>query len=413
LRFRRFGLCFLVAAFAWLPLLVLVEAAASQTGLPSPTVELCRIDVSPCQREVSLAPGEEVTLALIIRAPESANNSDGQSLFAWDVRLVLEDSNVVDLPDMAARGLLFREQDRPQSALAGLNLLNAGTLTDPSAGSYYRVKNSYSESDSRLEYAITTVAGEAGKLAQNQLDLEAGEEVLLGTLTLRGNRSGTARIVVDSTSPTASKLVLLDPSGELTVVDLSVRDSLALVNVGPEAERTRLEGQVWSDVPVGQDSFQPFTRPFGIEFWKQGSLPESQGGTDLPLPTFSNLRADDNGLFVIKDLSQALVPEGTYDLRAIGEGTLPYIHENVRIEASVHRPGDPPQVLTAILGPLRSGDLNGDAVVDIHDLSLFASSFGREVRETASGPSADFNGDGVVDGQDFSLMAANYGSRGD
>ena len=236
--------------------------------------------------------------------------------------------------------------------------------------------------------------------------------MLLGTLTLRGNRAGTARLAVDSTNPTASTLVMRDPSGELSVVDVAARDSSALVNVGSEAEKTRLEGRVWSDIPVGQGSFRPFTKTFRIEFRKQGLVSESQRDTGQPPPTFYNLRADDNGIFNIRDIPQELVPEGTYNLRAIGDGRLPYIHENVRVEASVRQPGGPPQVLGVTLGPLRSGDLNGDAVVDSHDLSLFAPSFGREVHEMASGLQADFNSDGVVDGQDFSLMVANYGSRG-
>ncbi len=402
-----------MAAVSWLPVLLLVEGSASQASQPSATVKLCRIDVSPCQQEVNLASGEDVTLALIVRVPESAGNSAGHSLFAWHFRLTLEGNEVVDFPDAAERGLPFSEQDLPQSALAGLNFLNAGAPEDPSTGSYYRIKNSYSESDSRLDYTITTVAGEAGQQAQPQLNLKAGEEIFLGTLTLRGNRTGSARLAVDSTGPAASKLVMLDPSGEFNVVDLADRDSLAVVNVGPEAEKTRLEGRVWSDIPVDKDSFRPFTRPFRIEFRKQGAFPESQGGTDLPPPTFSNLRADDNGIFAIRDISLEVVPEGTYNLRATGVGTLPYIHKNVRIEASVQLPDYPPQVLEVNLGPLRSGDLNGDAVVDIHDLSRFVSSFGREGGKTASGLEADFNGDGVIDGQDFSLMAANYGSRGE
>ena len=403
----------MVAALGWLPLLVLAQASASQPGQPVPTLELCRVDVSPCQRVVNLAPGQEGTLALFVGLPEPASYRPGRSLVAWHVRLNVVGSDVVEFPDAETTGLPFREQAGPQAALAGMNSLNTVPPADRAGGNYYRIKNSYSVRERSLEYAVTIVGGKVGQSAQLQLRLKAGERKLLGTLTLRGKGAGVARLVVDSTERAASKLVMLDPAGELSVADLASREPLAQANVGPAAEKVRLEGQIWSDVPTWEDSRQPFIKPFSMEVWEEDAVPVWQGGPDLPLATFNHVRPDDNGEFVIRDLPAELIPVGTYDLRVTGQGTLSYLFQDVGIESSLHPSGGPTQVLSVTLGPLPSGDLNGDNLVDDNDLSQLVASFGREIGETEAGSTADFNADGVVDGQDFSLLVANYGRRGE
>ena len=403
----------MVAALSWLPLLVLAQSSASQPGQLSPTLELCRIDVSPCQREVNLAPGEEVTLALFAGLPESAGGRPGRSIVGWHVRLKVVGSDVAEFPDAEATGIPFREQAGPAAALAGMNPLNAGRPGDRAGGNYYRIKNSYSAGERSLEYAVTIVGGKAGQRAQPQVELNAGEKTLLGTLALRGRRAGIARLVADSTEPTASKLVMLNSAGELSVIDLASREPLAQVNVGPAAEKVRLEGQIWSDVPTGEGSRQPFSKPFSMEVWEKDAVPKWQGGPDLPLATFKHVRPDDNGEFAIKDLPAELIPVGAYDLRIIAEGALSYLFRDVRIEPSVSQSGGSTQVISVTVGPLPSGDLNGDNLVDESDLSQLVSNFGSEVRETEASSLADFNDDGVVDGQDFSLLAANYGRRGE
>ena len=401
-----------MAALGWLPLLLLAPAYALQPGPPSPTLELCRIDVSPCQREVNLAAGEEATLALSVRIPESANVRAGQLLVAWHSGLKVMGSDVIDLPDAETTGLPFREQAGPQAALAGMKPLNAGPQAGPATGSYYRIKNSYTEVCRRLEYAIAVVADGAEQQPHSQLGLQAGQEALLGTFTLRGTGTGTALLSVDSTKPAASKLVLMSNAGELSTADVAAREPLARVNVGPYAEKLRLEGRVLSDVPDGVDSHQPFTRSFRIEVWNQGAVPAWRGGTDLPLATFYNVRPDDNGKFAVRDLPTEFLQAGAYDLRAIGGGTLSYLYRDLQIESSLHQSGYSPQVVSVVVGPFPSGDLDGDNLVDDNDLSRLKSNFGREVQDTDAGPLADFNADGVIDGQDFSLMAANYGRRG-
>lgn len=393
--------------------MALAQPPAVQSSQPSPTLELCRVDVSPCLREINLAPAEEVTLGLFLKIPESSAILSEHALVAWHFRLKVEGSNAVAFPDMEARGMPFREQGRPQAALAGLSLLDPGSGENPDAGRYYRIKNSYSQRHRRLDYAITIVASEAGKQEPPGPRLDAGRRVLLATLTLRGENYGSARLALDATERITSRLVTLSPVGELIAADLTPQDSLALVNVRPDAEKIRLEGQVWSDVPDGQESHKPFTRPFRIEVWEKHSKPGWQGGTDLPLAAFTNLQADSRGFFTLRDFRLSLIPQGTYDLRIMGQGTLSHLHKNLKIEVPNRQPGGSPQLIRLILGPLASGDLDGNNVVNDSDLWELASSFGREAHRAETGALADFNNDGVVDGQDFSLMAANYGRRGE
>ena len=55
------------------------------------------------------------------------------------------------------------------------------------------------------------------------------------------------------------------------------------------------------------------------------------------------------------------------------------------------------------------GDINGDRVVDLSDLSLFGSDY--ENTGTLNSPLSDMNGDGAVDLTDFSIIAANYNGQ--
>jgi hypothetical protein len=55
--------------------------------------------------------------------------------------------------------------------------------------------------------------------------------------------------------------------------------------------------------------------------------------------------------------------------------------------------------------PTCTGDITGDAVVDIQDFIAFNSAFGTVCEDCAE----DLNGDGVVDTQDFLILNSNYG----
>ena len=338
---------------------MLFETSASQVGQPSPTFELCRIDVSPCQREVNLAPGEEVTLALLVRSPDSASISPDWSLVAWHLKMRVGGDNVIGFPDVGSAVTPFIESTGALTALSGVNPINAGIQADTASSNFYRVRNSYSETERQLDYAIAILRGENAGQAQPSPGFMAGEKALLGTLTLRGAGTGTAQLSIDSGEPSASKMVLRTSSGELDVIEVPSREPLARVNVGPDAEKLRLKGKIASDIPGNEGEYQPFGKPFKIEVWQRDATPSWQGGPDMPLATFSNILGDQHGSFVIRDIPTRFVSGGTYDLRVIGNGTLPYIKREVPINPSDRQSGNLLNIVDFAVGPLASGDLNG------------------------------------------------------
>ena len=65
------------------------------------------------------------------------------------------------------------------------------------------------------------------------------------------------------------------------------------------------------------------------------------------------------------------------------------------------------------LGELRTGDADGNNLVNLTDFSLLAATFGKQAGDGGYDERADFNGDGVVNLLDFSLLATNFGQAGD
>jgi chitodextrinase len=60
----------------------------------------------------------------------------------------------------------------------------------------------------------------------------------------------------------------------------------------------------------------------------------------------------------------------------------------------------------AIISAAQAGDINGDGVVNVLDLSIIASNYGKTGMTLAQG---DLNGDGVVNIYDLSIIASNWG----
>jgi hypothetical protein len=57
----------------------------------------------------------------------------------------------------------------------------------------------------------------------------------------------------------------------------------------------------------------------------------------------------------------------------------------------------------------KPGDLNGDLVVNVDDLVLVTSHYGREEGQAGWVPEADANGDGIVSVLDLNAVTANFG----
>ena len=116
---------------------------------------------------------------------------------------------------------------------------------------------------------------------------------------------------------------------------------------------------------------------------------------DYPLQT-----TDASGLFT---LSVAGLPNGTYNWRAKG----PQFLANA---GTINLAGA--SVTTLEEGLLRTGDANGDNVVNINDFNILRSSFARSCGQPGYDGRADFTGDCLVSIQDFDLLRRNFGMAG-
>ena len=56
-------------------------------------------------------------------------------------------------------------------------------------------------------------------------------------------------------------------------------------------------------------------------------------------------------------------------------------------------------------------DLNGDGVVDYHDLAILAEAYGAAKGAKGYNIVADINCDGIIDYRDLAILAAKYGEH--
>ena len=398
----------------FLPIYLSLATTPVLSDEPGLTLRLCRAFVEPCQAEVNLDVGGEVTLGLHLDSTDSLAPAQPLSLVAWYLKVLFLGDDPVEISGLRTTGRPFQEQGSPNLALNNLRSLQEHPPQSASeAKGYYRVRNGYEQEPSTAEYGVTLVTPRAG--GQTEVAIRFPEEgsVLIGNISLKGAGIGTTQLLAAESAAHFPQVVLADGSGGLSQAGLEGAGLLAMVNVGPTAEKSRLQGQVWSDLPASGEFFHPFTKTFEVEFWRAGALPASQGGPDHLTAKFTSLSADSEGNYYVPDLSPQLLPTGSYDIRARGAGTLTVLEQDVHIDTSGNSGQPLPVTVNVSLGPLPSGDLTGDNRVDEDDLSHFKSTFGNLVSPAEAEAAGDFNGDGVVDGQDFSLMAANYGRSGE
>ena len=100
-----------------------------------------------------------------------------------------------------------------------------------------------------------------------------------------------------------------------------------------------------------------------------------------------------NGIFSMK------AQPGTYRLRVEHDGYLVAETDEFVVNTTL---------LNLPLLQLQAGDANQDDAVDIFDLSLIASNYGRRSGDAAWDPRADLNADGVVDVLDLTMAGGNY-----
>ena len=388
-------------------------AVSSQSSPHLPTINLCRANVSPCQSELNLPEGGDAELTISITVPEIRGPTNANSLAGWYIRLLFEEDSPADRPIIYIPSVPIQERGSPDLALDRLTPVSEnGRVLDDDTGQYYRVRNRYFTESRSLEYGVALLDTPSGPRAEPSIPLRAGQDLHIGNLSLRAQSAGTTRIIADSSPQTASVIAAAGPGTRLASTLLQAKHPLAQINVGPNAEKVRLQGYIWSDLPTLENALHPFTRSFNVEFWPAGSIPPWQGGTATPVAVYSALISNSAGEYRITDLHPQALPPGKYDLRVKAPGTLSVLSENVEIN-TIGDPGNiPPQAIEVNLGPMPSGDTNGDNVIDEADLSALQDLFGKLTRSLETDLYADFNGDSVIDVQDFSLLAANFGRRG-
>jgi len=121
--------------------------------------------------------------------------------------------------------------------------------------------------------------------------------------------------------------------------------------------------------------------------------------TFLPVVTTEDVITDDEGRFTIDNI----VPD-TYNIRVKNSHTLSRLVTGVVFYAGA--------TVVVDFGTLPEGDGNDDNVVDIDDVTLLATSFGKSSGQPGFIDNCDFTRDGVVDIDDVTLIALNFGTFG-
>jgi hypothetical protein len=117
-------------------------------------------------------------------------------------------------------------------------------------------------------------------------------------------------------------------------------------------------------------------------------------------PAFSyEVTTDQNGVFIINN-----APTGVYTIAVKSTHTL----QRVKPLQSI-TPGNN----FANFGLLLEGDGVSNNVVDVFDLSLFTSAFGKNIGDPGFDSRVDFNNDGTINILDLSLLANNFSKTGE
>ena len=378
------------------------------------TLQICRVDVTPCQREVNLPVDGEVVLDLFLTPAAGWNPPEAHFLVAWETHFQLTGDAEVKLVKVGPAGAPVQEQGSSRLVLDGLARLsrNSGTAAVP-AGRYYRVQNRYDQTTGRLDFSVTLAGFSPDNPPTDLMALTPETRLLLGVITIRGATPGRAELTAANSAGRPFQIVTITGAGKATPRPVDTGQPLVVVNVGPAAEQARLRGQVWAQSPAGEEKSHPFGRQFTLTFWQEGAVPPWRGGEAAPVVAFTSLTADRRAGFIVKDLPRELIPPGVYDLRVKGVGALSRRVPGVTVDLSGAAPDNRPVIVSVDFGALPYGDINGDNGVDRADLSAFKPGFGQTGKGGAFNPAADFNGDKVVDSQDFSLLAANFNRMGE
>jgi hypothetical protein len=108
-----------------------------------------------------------------------------------------------------------------------------------------------------------------------------------------------------------------------------------------------------------------------------------------------------NGSGTLFNVTFNVVNAGTSDL---------HMHDSILLDSNVTE--IPHNTTDGLVQATIPGDVNGDGIVNVLDLTIVALSFGSFIGEPDYNPQADINQDGIVDMKDLSTVAINLGKTG-
>ncbi len=172
----------------------------------------------------------------------------------------------------------------------------------------------------------------------------------------------------------------------LSASEAFARD-VAVIDVAPAATQVYVGDIV--DITVLVQNLGTETETFNVTVFYNASVVETQDVVDLTAGAQENLTFGWNTT-----------------------GVQPCNNYRIKAEASVV----PGEIVTAnnvfvdgLVKVKMQGDVNGDGIVDIVDLSIVAVVYGTFAHEPSYNPDADLNKDGVVDVMDISTVTIHYG----
>ncbi len=179
---------------------------------------------------------------------------------------------------------------------------------------------------------------------------------------------------------------------ELTVTDeagLSTKDSAKIF-----PDRDGSLGTLNGSVTLQGRSAPPNNQwqiPLAVDFYASGNI-------SAPAFTY-NVATNQNGVFTIND-----VPLGTYTITVKNPHTLKRVKKTQSILGGNN---------VINFGTLLEGDGISNNMVDIFDLSLLASCFGKSLGDPGYDSRVDFNHDATINIFDLSLLGANFSKAGE
>jgi len=179
---------------------------------------------------------------------------------------------------------------------------------------------------------------------------------------------------------------------ELTVTDeagLSTTDS---VKIFPDRDGTKgtLNGAITLQARPAPPNTQ-WQVPLTVEFYTNGNV---------ATPEFThNVTTNQNGGFTIND-----VPLGTYTIAVKNTHSLKRVLKSKSIGIGIN---------SINFGTLLEGDGISDNAVNIFDLSLLGSCFGKSLGQPGYDSRVDFNGDSTINIFDLSILSANFSKTGE